>query len=273
MRSTPHINPTAPIAPTILLPGDPLRAKFIAETYLEDAQQFNAVRNMLGYTGTYRGTPVSVMGSGMGIPSISLYAHELIHEFGCTRLVRVGTCGALQPGVNLYDVVVAQAACSNSAFLELAEVEREGLAPQGTNGKHRHIHATPLLQDPLDRPVAAHDREHRRVLENDGKRQVARLRTEGLTEGTHDLEIVRRPLGEGRPALELDDAYAHARGAGQVGRERTHRAPPRNPHAHAVAHELGDNIGTDATDLLDGLVLSRARAMGDASAGQSKAPL
>ena len=78
MRSTPHINPTAPIAPTILLPGDPLRAKFIAETYLEDAQQFNAVRNMLGYTGTYRGTPVSVMGSGMGIPSISLYAHELI---------------------------------------------------------------------------------------------------------------------------------------------------------------------------------------------------
>ena len=105
MRSTPHINPTAPIAPTILLPGDPLRAKFIAETYLEDAQQFNAVRNMLGYTGTYRGTPVSVMGSGMGIPSISLYAHELIHEFGCTRLVRVGTCGALQPDVNLYDVV------------------------------------------------------------------------------------------------------------------------------------------------------------------------
>ena len=118
MRSTPHINPTAPIAPTILLPGDPLRAKFIAETYLEDAQQFNAVRNMLGYTGTYRGTPVSVMGSGMGIPSISLYAHELIHEFGCTRLVRVGTCGALQSSVNLYDVVVAQAACSNSAFLD-----------------------------------------------------------------------------------------------------------------------------------------------------------
>ena len=122
MRSTPHINPTAPIAPTILLPGDPLRAKFIAETYLEDAQQFNAVRNMLGYTGTYRGTPVSVMGSGMGIPSISLYAHELIHEFGCTRLVRVGTCGALQSSVNLYDVVVAQAACSNSAFLDQYQI-------------------------------------------------------------------------------------------------------------------------------------------------------
>lgn len=122
MRSTPHIDPTAPIAPTILLPGDPLRAKFIADTYLDDARQFNAVRNMLGYTGTFRGTPVSVMGSGMGIPSISLYAHELIHDFGCTRLVRVGTCGSLQEGVNVYDVVVAQAACSNSAFLDQYQI-------------------------------------------------------------------------------------------------------------------------------------------------------
>ena len=118
MRSTPHINPTAPIAETILLPGDPLRAKFIAENYLEDVQQFNAVRNMLGFTGTYQGTPVSVMGTGMGIPSISLYSYELIHEFGCKRLVRVGTCGALQPDMHLYDVVVAQAACSNSAFVD-----------------------------------------------------------------------------------------------------------------------------------------------------------
>ena len=118
MKSTPHINPTAPIAPTILLPGDPLRAKFIAETYLEDAQQFNAVRNMLGFTGTYQGTPVSVMGSGMGIPSISLYAWELIHVFGCTKLIRVGTCGVLQPGINLYDVVIAQGACTNSNFID-----------------------------------------------------------------------------------------------------------------------------------------------------------
>ena len=118
MRSTPHIDPTAPIAETILLPGDPLRAKFIAETYLEDVQQFNAVRNMLGFTGTYQGTPVSVMGSGMGIPSISLYAYELIHVFGCRRLVRVGTCGALQPDLHLYDVVVAQGACTNSAFMD-----------------------------------------------------------------------------------------------------------------------------------------------------------
>lgn len=118
MKSTPHIDPQAPIAPTVLLPGDPLRAKFIAETYLEDAKQFNSVRNMLGFTGTYQGAPVSVMGSGMGIPSISLYAWELVHVFGCNRLVRVGTCGAMQEDVNLYEVVIGQAACSNSAFMD-----------------------------------------------------------------------------------------------------------------------------------------------------------
>ncbi|WP_194949261.1 purine-nucleoside phosphorylase [Actinomyces trachealis] len=118
MKSTPHINPQAPIAETILLPGDPLRAKFIAENYLEDAKQFNSVRNMLGFTGTYQGTPVSVMGSGMGIPSISLYAWELIHVFGCKKLIRVGTCGAMQEGINLYDVVIGQAACSNSSFTD-----------------------------------------------------------------------------------------------------------------------------------------------------------
>lgn len=118
MKATPHINPQAPIAKTILLPGDPLRAKFIAETYLEDAQQFNSVRNMLGFTGYYQGRQVSVMGSGMGIPSISLYAWELIHVFGCEKLIRIGTCGSLQPQVKVYDVVIAQAACSNSAFMD-----------------------------------------------------------------------------------------------------------------------------------------------------------
>ena len=117
-QSTPHINPNgAPIAETVLLPGDPLRAKFIADTFLEDVVQFNAVRNMLGFTGTYQGTPVSVMGSGMGIPSISLYSWELIHVFGAKKLVRVGSCGALQRDLNLYDVVIAQAACTDSNFV------------------------------------------------------------------------------------------------------------------------------------------------------------
>ncbi|WP_424623046.1 purine-nucleoside phosphorylase [Actinomyces bouchesdurhonensis] len=131
MRSTPHIDPTGRIAETILLPGDPLRAKFIAENYLEDVQQFNAVRNMLGFTGTYQGTPVSVMGSGMGIPSISLYAYELIHTFGCKRLVRIGTCGSLQPNMHLYDVVIAQGACTNSAFMDQYQLPGQ-FAPIGS---------------------------------------------------------------------------------------------------------------------------------------------
>lgn len=116
--ATPHIDPQGvPIAETILLPGDPLRAKFIAETYLEDAQQFNQVRNMFGFTGTYQGREVSVMGTGMGIPSISLYSYELIHDFGVKNLIRVGTCGAMQPQMELYDVVIAQGASTDSNYL------------------------------------------------------------------------------------------------------------------------------------------------------------
>lgn len=102
------------IAPTILLPGDPLRAKFFAETLLEDVVQFNRVRGMLGFTGRYGDKPISVMGTGMGMPSISIYVNELINEFGVTTLMRVGTCGALQPDLKLGDVVLAQAASTNS---------------------------------------------------------------------------------------------------------------------------------------------------------------
>jgi purine-nucleoside phosphorylase len=102
------------IAPTVLLPGDPLRAKYFAETLLEDAICFNEVRGMLGYTGSYQGRQVSVMGSGMGIPSISIYANELISEYGVRRLIRVGTCGALQPDLKIGDVLLAQAVSTDS---------------------------------------------------------------------------------------------------------------------------------------------------------------
>ncbi|NKE10569.1 MULTISPECIES: purine-nucleoside phosphorylase [Kocuria] len=116
-KSTPHIQPQgAPIAETILLPGDPLRAKFIAETYLEDAQQFNQVRGMLGFTGTYQGKEVSVMGTGMGMPSMGIYSWELINVFGVKNLIRVGSCGALQDELNLYDVVIAQGASTDSNY-------------------------------------------------------------------------------------------------------------------------------------------------------------
>lgn len=115
---TPHIAPNGvEIAETILLPGDPLRAKFIAETYFDRPRCFNEVRGMLGFTGTYQGKPVSVMGTGMGIPSISLYTYELIHFFDVKNLVRVGSCGAMQQDMELYDVVIAQGASTDSNYV------------------------------------------------------------------------------------------------------------------------------------------------------------
>lgn len=104
------------IAETILLPGDPLRAKWIAETFFENPKCFNKVRGMLGYTGIHNGKPISVMGTGMGVPSISIYAHELITEYGVKNLIRVGSAGSYQKDVNLRDIVFAMAASSNSGI-------------------------------------------------------------------------------------------------------------------------------------------------------------
>ena len=115
--STPHNTANmGDIAETILLPGDPLRAKVIAETYLEDIVQFNQVRNMFGYTGTYKGKRVSVMGTGLGIPSIGIYSYELIHFYGVKNLIRVGSCGATVEKCRIGDVIMAQGACTNSNY-------------------------------------------------------------------------------------------------------------------------------------------------------------
>lgn len=104
------------IAKTVLLPGDPLRAKVIADTFLEDPVQFNTVRNMFGFTGTYKGKAVSVMGTGMGIPSIGIYSHELIHVYGVQNLIRIGSCGAITDRVKIGDIVMAQGACTDSNY-------------------------------------------------------------------------------------------------------------------------------------------------------------
>jgi purine-nucleoside phosphorylase len=110
-----HIN-AAPgdFAAAVLMPGDPLRAKYIAETYLDDARQVTDVRNMLGFTGKYSGIPVSVMAHGMGIPSASIYATELIREYGVKRLIRVGSCGTVHPEVSLRDIIIAMGASTDS---------------------------------------------------------------------------------------------------------------------------------------------------------------
>lgn len=115
--STPHINAAkGDIAETILLPGDPLRAKFIADNFLENVVQFNTIRNIFGYTGSYKGKRISVMGTGMGIPSIGIYSYELIHFYGVKNLIRIGSCGALQKDLKLYDVILGIGASTNSNY-------------------------------------------------------------------------------------------------------------------------------------------------------------
>jgi len=118
MMPTPHIGVREKgiIAETVLLPGDPLRAKFIAENFLADAVQFNTVRNMFGYTGTYQGQKISVMGSGMGMPSIGIYSYELIHFYGAKNLIRIGSCGSFLAEVKVRDIVLAMAASTNSNY-------------------------------------------------------------------------------------------------------------------------------------------------------------
>jgi purine-nucleoside phosphorylase len=104
------------IAKTVLMPGDPLRAKFIAENFLEDVTQFNTVRNMFGYTGTYKGKRISIMGSGMGMPSIGIYSYELFHFYDVDNIIRIGTAGSLADKLNLRDVVIGLGASTNSNY-------------------------------------------------------------------------------------------------------------------------------------------------------------
>ena len=112
---TPHINANlGDFAKTVLMPGDPLRAKFIAENFLENARLVNNVRGVQGYTGTYKGVPVSVMASGMGMPSISIYSHELFSFFGVENIIRVGSAGGMQKSIRVRDIVIGMGACTDS---------------------------------------------------------------------------------------------------------------------------------------------------------------
>ncbi len=161
---TPHIAAEkGDFAPSILLPGDPLRAKHIAENFLEGALEVNAVRNMLGYTGTYQGLDVSVMGTGMGIPSASIYATELITQYGVERLIRVGSCGGILPSVELRDVVLAIGACTDSgvnrvryggydfaatADFWLLQAAADAAAARGLGVKVGNVHSADLFYNP-----------------------------------------------------------------------------------------------------------------------------
>lgn len=117
---TPHIQAKSKdeIAKTVLMPGDPLRAKFIAQTYLKNPVCFNEVRNMLGFTGTYHGKKVSVMGSGMGMPSIGLYSYELYNFYDVQSIIRIGSAGAISEKINMRDLVIAMGACTQSSYVD-----------------------------------------------------------------------------------------------------------------------------------------------------------
>ncbi len=121
---TPHINVSEQgiIAETVLMPGDPLRAKFIAETYLDNPVEFNNVRNMSGYTGSYKGKKISIMGSGMGMPSIGIYSYELIHFYGVKNIIRIGSCGAIQEDIKIRDIVIGLSASTNSNYASQYEL-------------------------------------------------------------------------------------------------------------------------------------------------------
>lgn len=114
---TPHISAKmGEIAPSVLMPGDPLRAQFIAENFLTDVKCFNKVRNMLGFTGKYKGKTVSVMGSGMGMASIGIYSYELFGFYGVENIIRIGSAGAISEKINLKDIVIAMGACTDSNY-------------------------------------------------------------------------------------------------------------------------------------------------------------
>lgn len=162
--ATPHISASkGDFAPSILLPGDPLRAKYIAENFLDDVTQVNEVRNMLGYTGAYEGVPVSVMGTGMGIPSASIYATELVSEYGVESLIRVGSCGGILPSVQIRDVILAIGASTDSlvnrtryggydfsatADFDLLRAAYSAASSKGLSVKVGNVHSADLFYNP-----------------------------------------------------------------------------------------------------------------------------
>ncbi len=171
MTPTPHINAKqGDFAKTVLMPGDPLRAKYIAETYLENPRLVTSVRNMFGYTGTYKGKEISVMGSGMGMPSIGIYSYELFNFYGVENIIRIGSAGAYSDKLKVMDIVIGMGACTNSnyvhqynlkgSFAPIADYELMQKAINIANEKGTHVVVGNILSsDPFyDADPTARDR-------------------------------------------------------------------------------------------------------------------
>ena len=157
--STPHIEAKkGDIAKVVLMPGDPLRAKFIAETFLTDVKKFNTVRNMFGYTGLYKGKEVSVMGSGMGMPSIGIYSYELYTDYDVESIIRIGSAGSYSERANVYDVVLADSAYSESSFAKVAfNYEEDVLTPSATLNERLLVSAEKLGVDVITGRIHSSD--------------------------------------------------------------------------------------------------------------------
>lgn len=151
MITTPHINAEADaFGKTVLMPGDPLRSKFIAENYLENAKLVNNVRGIQGYTGTYKGTKVSVMASGMGMPTIGIYSYELYSFFGVENIMRIGSTGSIQEAVKVRDIVIGMGACTNSNFA----------AQYGLAGTFAPIASYSLMKEAIEQAQAVNANYH-----------------------------------------------------------------------------------------------------------------
>ena len=165
IKATPHIEVTeeGKIAKTVLMPGDPLRAKFIADTYLTEVRMFNDVRNMFGFTGEYNGKEVSVMGSGMGMPSIGIYSYELYSEYGVENIIRIGSAGSYSKDLDLLDVALADFAYSDSSYAKvMSGIEDHVIYPSkalndkildvakqiGTECKLCHVYSSDVFYSP-----------------------------------------------------------------------------------------------------------------------------
>lgn len=147
---TPHISSNIEdIAKTVLMPGDPLRAKFIAETFLKDVKLVNQVRNMLAYTGTYNGKKVTVMGSGMGMPSIGIYSYELFKFYDVENIIRIGSCGAYDKDLKLFDVLLVSQAFSESSFAKTMGISNRHVLPASKTLNNRIKRAATKLNKPL----------------------------------------------------------------------------------------------------------------------------
>ncbi len=156
---TPHITATKEqFAKTVIMPGDPLRAKFIAETYLEDVEEINCVRNMLAYTGTYKGKKFSVMGSGMGMPSMGIYAYELFEFYDVDNIIRIGSAGGLSEDLNIYDVILAESAHTQSNYAKVAfDFDEDTLEPSAELNSKLRESAKSLSVDLIEAKIETSD--------------------------------------------------------------------------------------------------------------------